>query len=178
MILEWQGITPTIPESVFVAPNATVIGNVVLGENSSIWFQSVVRGDVNWIRIGDNTNVQDGSVLHVTSKLHPLEIGSRVTIGHMACLHGCKIEDNCLIGIGAVVLDGAVIGEGSLVGAGALVPPGKEYPPRSLIIGSPAKVAREVTEKEWTGFLDRNWRDYAGYGAEYRRLLDDKQASE
>lgn len=171
MILQLQGKFPKIPESVFVAPNATVIGDVEIGENSSVWFQTVIRGDVDWIRIGENTNVQDGSVLHVTSKTHPLEIGNRVTIGHMACLHGCRLEDNCLIGIGAVVLDGAVIGEGSLIGAGALVAPGKVIPPRSVVMGRPGKVVREVTEKEWDGFLDRNWRDYAGYGKEYRELL-------
>ncbi len=174
MILDWKNKSPRIPDSAFVAPNATVIGDVEIGEESSIWFQTVVRGDVHWIRIGDYTNIQDGSVLHVTSNVHPLYIGNRVTVGHMACLHGCKIEDSCLIGMGAVILDGAVIGEGSLVAAGALVPPGKVYPPRSLIKGNPAKVAREVTDKEWDGFLNRNWRDYAGYGAEYRKVFSSK----
>lgn len=171
MILDWQGQSPKFGDDVFIAPNATVIGDVVLGSRSSIWFQAVVRGDVNWIKIGEDTNVQDGAVLHVTNKTHPLTIGDRVTIGHKACLHGCTLNDNCLIGIGAIILDGAVIGKNSLVGAGALVPPGKEYPDNSVIVGSPAKVVRKITDKEWDGFLDRNWRDYSGYAAEYRRII-------
>lgn len=169
MIAEFKGIAPKLHPSVFVAPGADVIGDVTMGEGASVWFQTVVRGDVHWIKIGENTNVQDGSVLHVTSKKSPLTIGARVTIGHKVCLHGCTIEDDCLIGMGAVIMDDAVIGSGSIVAAGALVTPGKKFPPGSLIIGSPAKVARQVAPEERAGFIDKGWRNYVGYAEEYRR---------
>lgn len=169
MIAAYQGKVPQIPPTAWLAPSADVIGDVTLGHNSSIWFAAVVRGDVHFIRIGDFTNVQDGSVLHVTNGVSPLIVGSRVTIGHKACLHGCTIEDDCLIGMGAVVLDDAIIRSGSVVAAGALVPPGKDFPPNSLIRGAPAKAVRELTPTERADWIDRGWKNYAAYVEEYRK---------
>ena len=148
MILEHKGITPQLDTSVFVAPNACVIGDVQVGENSSLWFNVIVRGDVNFIRIGSRTNIQDGSVIHVTRKTHPTVIGDDVTVGHSVTLHGCTVHDGSLIGIRAIVLDGAVIGASSLVAAGSVVAPGTQIPPRSLVMGSPARVKRVLTEDE------------------------------
>src|SRR5574342_923683 len=148
MIRTFQGIKPTIPASCFIEDTGVVIGDVVLGEECSVWFHAVIRGDVNYIRIGDRTNVQDLCMLHVTHDTHPLIIGNEVTIGHSAILHGCTIRDRVLIGMGAIIMDGAVIGEDSVVGAGALVTEGTIVPAKSLILGSPAKVKRAVTENE------------------------------
>lgn len=134
----------------YVAPNAAVIGSVVLGHDASVWFNCVLRGDNATITIGDNTNVQDGSVLHVDEGV-PLTLGKNVSIGHMVMLHGCTVEENSLIGINAVVLNNARIGRNCLVGAGALVTEGKEFPDGSLILGSPARVARSLTEAEIAG---------------------------
>ena len=154
-ILSYKGDTPIIKEGAWVAPGATVIGDVVLGEESSIWFGSVIRGDVHRIRVGKRTNIQDLSMVHVThykkpnkSDGHPTIIGDDVTIGHRVMLHGCTIEDACLIGMSATILDGAVIGKESIVGAGALVTMNKVFPPRSLILGSPAKVVRTLSDEE------------------------------
>lgn len=139
---------PHLGDGVFIAPGAVVLGDVDLADDVGVWFQTVVRGDVNWIRIGRGSNVQDGSVLHVTSDRFPLTIGSRVSIGHGAVVHGCRVDDDCLIGIGARVLDGAVIGAGSIVGAGALVTEGMEVDPGQLVMGVPARVARGVSQDE------------------------------
>ncbi len=146
MIISLGNKTPKISEGVFVAQTAVVIGDVEIGEGSSIWFGTVVRGDVNRITIGKNTNIQDNSTLHVTKGEYPLAIGNDVTVGHGAVIHGCTIEDGCLIGIGAVVLDGAVIGKGSIVGAKALVTSGSVIPPHSLVMGVPAKVVKNLGE--------------------------------
>jgi len=154
-ILNYQGITPKLKAGSWIAPGATVIGDVEIGEDSSIWFGCVVRGDVHRIRIGDRTNIQDLSMIHVThykkpdkSDGHPTIIGNDVTVGHRVMLHGCTVEDACLIGMSATILDGAVIGRESIVGAGALVTGGKVFPPRSLILGSPAKVVHQLTDDE------------------------------
>ncbi|HEX37392.1 MAG TPA: gamma carbonic anhydrase family protein [Candidatus Cloacimonetes bacterium] len=149
MILTYQGKKPTIGESVFIAEGAKVIADVTLGDNVSIWFNAIVRGDVNYIKIGKNTNIQDNSVLHVTTATAPLNIGKNVTVGHNVILHGCTIEDNCLIGSGAIIWDGAVIGEGSIVGAGAIVLAGFKAPPRSLILGSPASIKKQVSDEQY-----------------------------
>ena len=133
--------------SAFIGEGAVVLGDVTIGEDSSVWFNVVIRGDVDAIRIGDRTNVQDGTVLHADEGL-PCEIGNDVTIGHNAIVHGCTIEDNVLIGMGSVVMNGAVIGSGSIVGVGAVVTEGTQVPPRSLVLGLPAKVIREVSEKD------------------------------
>jgi carbonic anhydrase/acetyltransferase-like protein (isoleucine patch superfamily) len=148
MIRAYRGILPKIAASAYIDQSAQVIGDVVVGERSSIWPNVTARGDVNSIRIGDGTNIQDNSVLHCDAGLYPLHIGNRVTVGHMAMLHGCTIEDDCLIGIGAVVLSGAKIGSGSAVAAGAVVPEGAEVPAGSMVMGVPAKVKRQVTEEE------------------------------
>jgi gamma-carbonic anhydrase len=171
MIAECFGKTPRIPATAWIAPSADVLGDVELGEYSNIWFQAVVRGDVHWIKIGAHTNVQDGSVLHVTNGRFPLSIGARVTIGHKALLHGCTVEDDCLIGMGAILLDGVVVGAGSVVAAGALLPPGKKYPPGSLILGAPAKAVRQLSEREQKEMIDQGWRNYVAYVEEYRRTF-------
>ncbi len=163
MIRTFQGIKPTIPKSCFVEATAAVIGDVVMGEDCSVWFNAVIRGDVHYIRIGDRTNVQDLCMLHVTHDTHPLIIGNEVTIGHHVVLHGCAIHDRVLVGMGAIIMDGAVIGEDSVVGAGALVVEGTIVPPKSLILGSPAKVKRPVTDKElaWIKESAENYVKYA-----------------
>ncbi|HUQ92708.1 MAG TPA: gamma carbonic anhydrase family protein, partial [Bryobacteraceae bacterium] len=139
---------PKVAPSCYIDPSAQVIGDVTIGAMSSVWPNASLRGDVNWIRIGEGTNIQDNSVLHVDSDGFPLTIGDRVTVGHSVVLHGCTIEDETLIGIGAIVLNGAKIGQGCVIAAGALVPEGMEIPARSLAMGAPAKVRREVTGEE------------------------------
>ena len=146
-VYEVDGICPTVPESAWVADSAQVMGDVVLGEDVGIWFGAVARGDTAAIRIGARSNIQDLCVLHADVGL-PLTIGSGVTVGHKAVLHGCTVGDNSLIGIGAVVLNGAKIGQGCLVGAGALVTEGKEFPDGSMILGSPARVVRQLTAEQ------------------------------
>ncbi len=155
MILEYKNLKPKLGKNTWIAPGATVIGEVETGEDVSIWFGCVVRGDVHYIKIGDRTNIQDLSMIHVThykkedkSDGYPTIIGNDVTVGHRVMLHGCTIEDGCLIGMSATILDGAVIGKESIVGAGALVTKNKKFPPRSLIVGSPAKVIRSLTDEE------------------------------
>src|SRR5512139_3794790 len=145
MLIAFRGTYPVVAADAFVAPTATIVGDVQVGSESGIWFGVILRGDVNSIRIGRRTNLQDGTIVHVTSGTHPTVIGDGVTIGHGVKLHGCTVADGCLIGIGAIVLDGAVIGEGSMVAAGSLVVPGTVVPPCSLLVGSPAKVKRELT---------------------------------
>ncbi len=167
MISTYKGISPKIAADVFIAPSADVIGDVEIGEWSSIWFQTVVRGDVHFIRIGARTNIQDLSMLHVTRKTHPLLIGSEVTVGHSVTLHGCTIEDRVLIGMGAVVLDGAVVHSGSMIGAGSIVTEGTKIPPGVLAFGSPARVKRDLTEKE-TAFLAASPRNYVELAKDYR----------
>ena len=148
LILPFEGRTPTLDPSVWVAPGAVVTGDVTLGADVSVWYGAVIRGDVNSIRIGRGSNVQDGAVLHVTRDLFDTEVGDEVTIGHRAVVHACRVCDGALIGIGAIVLDDAVIGEGALVGAGAVVTPGTVVPPRSLVVGTPARVIRTLDESE------------------------------
>lgn len=163
-----DGIAPRTPGagSFWIAPNATVIGDVEIGEDASVWWNVVIRGDLDVIRIGKGCNVQDGAVLHADPG-YPLTLGENATVGHLAMVHGCTIGPGALIGIGAIVLNGAVIGEESLVGAGALVPEGKTYPPRSLILGSPGRVARTLADDDIArmrrtakGYQDR-WKRYA-----------------
>lgn len=139
---------PRLGRRVFLAPWAVVTGNVELGDDVSFWFHTVARGDVHWIRIGARTNVQDGTVLHVTHETHPLTLGEGVVVGHAAVLHGCTVEDGALVGIGARVLDGAVVERGAQVGAGALVPPGARIPAGHLALGVPARVRRPLSEEE------------------------------
>jgi carbonic anhydrase/acetyltransferase-like protein (isoleucine patch superfamily) len=152
-IYELDGVSPRIADSAWVADSAEVMGDVVLGEEVSLWFGVVARGDTAAIRIGAQTNVQDLSVLHADVGM-PLTIGSGVTVGHKAMLHGCAVGDDSLIGIGAVVLNGAKIGKGCLVGAGSLVTEGKEFPDGSMIMGTPAKVVRQLTPEQLQGLRD------------------------
>lgn len=142
------GKKPVLGKGVFVAENAAIIGDVVIGDESSIWYATTVRGDVMPIRIGARTSIQDNTVIHVTSDYSGTDIGDDCTIGHSAIIHACTVESFCLIGMGSILLDGARIGTGSLVGAGALVTPGTNIPPGSLVIGSPAKVKRPLNDKE------------------------------
>ncbi len=164
----FRGITPQLGERVFLAPSAELAGDIVLGDDVSFWFHTAARGDVNTIRIGSRTNVQDGVVLHVTHETHPLVIGEGVVIGHSAMLHGCTVEDGALIGIGARVLDGAVVGCGAQIGAGAVVTPGKVIPAHHLALGTPARVVRELRPDERetiAAIADR----YVALKEEYRR---------
>jgi gamma-carbonic anhydrase len=144
------GAKPLIAGDVFVAPNATILGKVTIGSGSSVWFQSVIRGDLNKIEIGSGTNIQDGSILHVADRFG-LEIGNQVSCGHRAILHACAIRDRVLVGMNAVVMDGAEVGAGSIIGAGALLTKGTRIPPGSLVLGSPGRVVRQLTVDEQKG---------------------------
>tara|TARA_B100000683_G_scaffold264463_1_gene294061 strand:- start:230 stop:757 length:528 start_codon:yes stop_codon:yes gene_type:complete len=154
---------PSIGEGCFFAPDSKVIGNAIIGDDVSIWFNSIVRGDVDQIQVGDRTNIQDFSMLHVSSGF-PLIIGKEVTVGHRVTLHGCVVGNNCLIGMGSTIMDGAVIGANSLVAAGSLIPPGKKYPPNSFIRGVPGRRERDLTSEESTNF-----------GSHYKSYLENKK---
>ena len=167
MELPYKGILPKLHETVFVTEGAIIIGDVEIGRDSSVWFNSVVRGDVNYIRIGERTNVQDNSVLHVTHDTYPLFIGSEVTIGHNVVLHGCKVGDRCLIGMGAVILDDAEIGADSIIGAGAVITQSARIPERSLVIGTPGKVVRTLSDEEVKS-IAQSAKNYMGYVKNYR----------
>jgi carbonic anhydrase/acetyltransferase-like protein (isoleucine patch superfamily) len=162
MIRSYQGHTPVIPESCYIDISAQVLGDVELGGHSSVWMNAVVRGDVNSIRIGSHTNIQDCAVLHGMRYVYPVIVGDYVTIGHNATVHGCVIEDTCLIGMGAVILNNAHIGEGSIIAAGALIPENAKIPARSLVAGVPGKVRRELTSDDRDEILKyaRNYLDY------------------
>lgn len=167
MILRaYDGKTPRLGDRVFVAENAALIGDVELGDDASIWYGTTVRGDVNRIRIGSRTNVQDNCTIHVNHDQWATVIGDEVTIGHGAIVHGCTVERGALIGMGSRVLDGAMIGESALVGAGTLVPEGMRVPPRVLVVGVPARVKRDLTEEELAR-LDQSWRHYVAYKDRY-----------
>jgi len=142
---------PRLGERVFLAPDAHLAGDIEVGDDCSFWFHTAARGDVNWIRVGARSNVQDGTILHVTHETHPLAIGEEVVIGHSCMIHGCTLEDRCLIGIGGRVLDGAVVEAGAMVGAGAVVPPGLRVPGGMLALGVPARVARPLSDAERNG---------------------------
>lgn len=164
-LYEFEQKKPTIGEGCFIADSADVIGDVVVEDGANLWFNVVARGDVNKIFIGKGTNIQDLTMLHVIESL-PLIIGEGVSVGHNVILHACTIENNCLIGMGAIVLDGALIGHHSVVAAGSIVPPGKRFPPGSMIMGSPAKVVRELTEEERENFGE-HFQSYVGYSKQF-----------
>lgn len=168
-LYELDGTAPRVAASAWVAENAQVIGNVVLGEDSSVWFGVTVRGDTETITVGRGSNIQDGSVLHADVG-QPLTIGEDVTVGHQVMLHGCTIGDGSLIGIGAVVLNGAKIGKHCLVGAGSLVTEGKEFPDGSMILGSPARVAKSLTPEQIEG-LRMSAKHYTDNAARFRKTL-------
>ena len=166
MVRSFKGSTPRLHDSVFVDHSAQVIGDVVIGEESSIWMNAVVRGDVHWIRIGRRSNIQDNVVVHVMNDTHPTTIGDDVTIGHAAVAHGCTIGHRVLVGMGAILLNGAAIGEDSIVAAGTLVTEGTIIPPRSLVMGSPGKVKRALADSEVASILQYAQR-YVNYRLEY-----------
>src|SRR5579875_3620770 len=170
MIRSYQGHTPTIPASCYVDPSAQVIGDVLLGEHASVWMNAVVRGDVHSIRIGAHSNVQDCAVLHGMRYKYPVIVGEYVTIGHNATVHGCVVEDCCLIGIGAVILNNARIGEGSIIAAGALIPENAVIPPRSLVAGIPGRVRRDCTSDDLEEIL-RYARNYLDYVKQYHQEI-------
>ncbi len=167
LIIPHHGITPIVPASVYLAPTATVIGDVVLGEEASLWFNVVVRGDVNFIRIGDRTNIQDNSTIHVSIDTWPTVIGNDVVAGHNVLLHGCTVKDRVLVGMGSTLMDGVVVGEESVVGAGTLLTPGTEVPPRSLVAGRPGRVVRGVTDEEVESLIMFGVRNYLEYKKTY-----------
>lgn len=167
MVYSFRGKTPQIHPTVFKTPSSEIVGDVEIGANSSLWFNVVVRGDVHWIKIGHDTNVQDGSILHVTHQKSPLTIGNGVTVGHSVTLHGCTIKDYVLIGMRAVVMDDAEVGDECIIGAGALVTQGTKIPPRSLVLGSPAKVIRALNDEE-IAFLHKSAENYKKYVGWYR----------
>ena len=162
-ILPYKGIYPRLHQSVFVVESAIIIGDVEIGEYSSVWFNAVIRGDVNYIRIGYRTNIQDLCMLHVTKDTNPLILGNEIKVGHSVTLHGCTIKDRCLIGMGATILDAAVVGEDCIIGAGALVTEGSVIPPGTLAIGFPAKPRRDLTDAERARIKQsaQNYIDYA-----------------
>ena len=166
MIRAYKGITPCIPTSCYVDDSAQVIGDVELGDHASIWMNAVVRGDVNYIRIGHHSNIQDCSVLHGMLNQFFVEIGNWVTVGHSVTLHGCVVEDRCLIGMGAIVLNGARIGADSIIAAGTLIPEKTIIEPGSLVMGSPGKVKRKLTDDEKKGILVYA-NNYLGYKEQY-----------
>ncbi len=161
-----DGVSPTISPKAFVAPGAAVVGDVEIGEDSGVWFGCVVRGDVNIVRIGVRTNIQDGTVIHVTRKTGPTHIGSNVTIGHACLLHACRLEDACFVGMRATIMDGAVVESGGWVAAGALVTPGKRVPKGQIWAGNPAKFFRELNEEEQR-FIMISAENYVRHAREY-----------
>lgn len=167
MIRPFRGTHPQIHPTAFIEDSAQIIGDVWIGEESSVWFNAVLRGDVFHIRIGNRTNIQDGTVVHVSNGTHATILEDEVIVGHNATLHGCYIERGCLIGMGSIVMDGARIGADSIVAAGALVSPGTHVPPRSLVIGAPARVKRALTDEEVAG-LANYWKNYVEYTKEYK----------
>ncbi|HXG55941.1 MAG TPA: gamma carbonic anhydrase family protein [Vicinamibacterales bacterium] len=166
MLRQFKGVTPSVHESAYVDDSAQVIGDVEIGAESSVWMNAVVRGDVHSIRIGNRSNLQDATVVHVMNGTHPTTIGNDVTIGHAAVVHGCTIADRVLIGMGAILLNGASVGEDSIVAAGTLVTEETKFPPRSLVMGSPGKVKRELTDAEVASILQYSER-YVGYRLDY-----------
>ena len=167
MIKKFRGKSPVIPDSCYISESVDLIGDVTLGENVSLWFGTVVRGDMHFITIGNRSNIQDNSVVHVTTDISPTRIGSEVTVGHNAIIHGATIEDRCLIGMGAIIMDDAVVGEGSIVGAGAVVPPNIMIPPRSLVVGLPAKIVRQTSDEELEMIIERA-QHYIDFSQKYK----------
>ena len=167
MIRDFKGLSPTIAPGAYIDASAQIIGDVHIGDESSVWMSAVVRGDVNHIRLGRRTNIQDGVVVHVMRKpSHPTILGDDITVGHGAVVHGCTVENACLIGMGAILLNGVHVGHGSIVAAGTLLPEGCVIPPRSLVMGSPGKVRRAVTDDEYA-FIRESAENYVRYRLEY-----------
>ena len=166
MLRPYRGTSPRVHPTAFIDASAQVIGDVEIGEESSVWMCAVIRGDVHWIRVGKRTSIQDGTIVHAMTGTHPTSIGDNVTVGHAAVIHGCTIEHQCLIGMGAILLNGSHVGAGSIVAAGTLLVEGQKVPPRSLVMGSPGKVKRLLTQAEVAdiqSYADR----YVGYRLDY-----------
>ena len=166
MLRPYRGTSPRVHSTAFVDASAQVIGDVEIGEESSVWMCAVIRGDVHWIKVGRRTSIQDGTIVHAMTGTHPTSIGDNVTIGHAAIVHGCTIDNQCLIGMGAILLNGAHVGSGSIVAAGTLITEGMKVPAKSLVIGSPGKVKRLLTHAEIADiqvYADR----YVGYRLDY-----------
>jgi carbonic anhydrase/acetyltransferase-like protein (isoleucine patch superfamily) len=168
IILPVKGISPQIPEGCFIAPNATVVGDVVMGDDCSIWFNAVVRGDVNSIRIGNKVNIQDGACIHCTYEKTKTIIGDNVSIGHNAIVHGCIVENNVLVGMGAIIMDNAKIGENSIIAAGAVVLEGTIVPPGSIYAGVPAKKVKDISPELLKGEVERIANNYLMYSSWFR----------
>ena len=161
---------PQVHETAYVTDDSIIIGEVEIGAESSVWFGSILRGDVNYIRIGSRTNIQDGTIIHVSRETHSTVLEDEITVGHRVTLHGCYVETGCLIGIGAIILDGVRVGANSLVAAGSLLTPQTTIPPRSLVMGSPAKVKRELSDAEVLD-LGKFWRNYVELSRIYRNQI-------
>ena len=170
MIKSFEKLQPKIHRTAFVAETAVVVGDVEIGDESSVWYGAVLRGDVNHIRIGARTNIQDASVIHVSSQTHPTILEDEITVGHRVTLHGCCIETGCLIGIGSIILDGVRVGKNSLVAAGSLLTPNTEIPPASLVMGAPARVKRALSDEEIEG-LKKFWRNYVSLSRIYQNQI-------
>jgi carbonic anhydrase/acetyltransferase-like protein (isoleucine patch superfamily) len=170
MLFAIENHHPQVHPSAYIAPTGVVIGRVELSAGVSIWFNAVLRGDINSITVGRDTNIQDGCILHVTN-VYPVIMGERITVGHGAILHGCHVKSDCLISMAAVILDGAVIGERSVIAAGAVVAPGTQVPADSLVMGVPGKVVRKLDDAERQKILDDGWKHYADNIAVYRESL-------
>lgn len=169
MIIEVRGYTPEIPDSCFIAPNATVIGEVSMGESCSVWFNAVVRGDVHYIKIGNKVNIQDGAIIHCTYQKHPTVIGNNVSIGHSAIVHGCTIHDNVLIGMGAIVMDNCVVHSNSIIAAGAVVTQNTVVESGCIYAGIPAKKVKNIDESDFAGEIDRISTNYVMYASWFKK---------
>ncbi|MBN2134739.1 MAG: gamma carbonic anhydrase family protein [Acidobacteria bacterium] len=174
MIRPYKGKNPVIDETAYIDPQSAVIGEVTIGKHSSVWPFASVRGDIHYIKIGDYSNIQDGTSVHVTPETAPVNIGDYVTVGHNVTLHGCTIGNNCLIGMGAILLDGSVVEDGALVAAGALVPEGKTIPAGYLAIGVPAKPFRKLTEKELEA-MKNNAMEYVEMAEEHKKVIEEME---
>jgi carbonic anhydrase/acetyltransferase-like protein (isoleucine patch superfamily) len=167
MLRRFGSTVPRVHPTAFVDESAQIIGDAEIGEESSIWMNAVIRGDVNWIRIGRRTNIQDGTVVHVMAEKHPTDVGDEVTVGHSVILHGCTVEDRCLIGMGAILLNGAKVGTGSIVAAGTLLTEGTLIPPGSLVMGLPGRVKRALSQNEIDSIID-SAANYVRYRLHYQ----------
>lgn len=168
-ILTLNGKTPTIPKDCFVAENATIIGDVTFGENCSVWFNAIVRGDVHFITIGDKVNIQDGAIIHCTYQKHPTIIGNNVSIGHNAIVHGCTIQDNVLVGMGAIVMDNCVVESNSIIAAGAVVTQNTIVKSGSIYAGVPAKKVKDIDQSDFAGEIERISNNYVMYSSWYKK---------
>jgi carbonic anhydrase/acetyltransferase-like protein (isoleucine patch superfamily) len=168
LVIPVNGIAPKLGTNCFLAENATVVGDVVMGEDCSVWFTAVVRGDVHYIRMGNKVNVQDGAIIHCTYQKAPVNIGNNVSIGHRAIVHGCTVKDNVLIGMGAIVMDNAVIGENSIIAAGAIVLENTIVEPGSIYAGVPAKKVKEVDKEKFSHLIERISNNYVMYSSWFK----------